>query len=141
MEEFQCDIRIDAPSGSCGNSCGRPYKHGGLQLLIFNQNDSHDVAFLLDKNQPQIEVDEIGGQLVGRIVYRGEPSQRLENPTVARTIPSGPLKQLHSLDKASPHFHEQLSSFLHGDEYRNAVPNLQGEDLVWLVEYLDSVSS
>ena len=50
-----------------------------------------------------------------------------------------PLQQLHNLDRASPHFYEQLSDFLRGDEYQNAVPNLQGEDLAWLVEYLDSV--
>jgi hypothetical protein len=51
-----------------------------------------------------------------------------------------PLQQLRDLDTASPQFHEQLSSCLRGSEYRNAVPNLQGEDLAWLVEYLDGVS-
>ena len=51
-----------------------------------------------------------------------------------------PFQQLRDLDRASPQFHKQFVDFLRGDEYRNAVPNLQGEDLTWLVEYLDSVS-
>ena len=50
------------------------------------------------------------------------------------------LQQLHNLDRASPQFHKQISDFLRGKEYRNAVPSLQGEDLMWVVEYLDSVS-
>ena len=56
-------------------------------------------------------------------------------------VPPNPLKQLHDLNRTLPQFHRQLSNFLHGDEYRNAIPNLQGEDLMWLVEYLDSVNS
>ena len=55
-------------------------------------------------------------------------------------ITLSPLKQLHDFDRASPQFHKQLSDFLCGNEYQSDVPNLQGEDLVWLVEYLDSVS-
>ena len=55
-------------------------------------------------------------------------------------IPSGlPLQQLHFLDKASPQFHEQLSSLLHGNAFQSAFLNLQSESLAWLVEYLDSV--
>ncbi|KAF9643182.1 hypothetical protein BDM02DRAFT_1694073 [Thelephora ganbajun] len=50
-----------------------------------------------------------------------------------------PLQQLHDLDRASPQFYEQLSSFLRGNEYRNVFPKLQSEDFAWLVEYLDSV--
>lgn len=55
-------------------------------------------------------------------------------------LPSS-FQHLRDLDRVSPHFHNQLTDFLHGDEYRNAVANLQGEDLAWLVEYLDSVST
>ena len=55
-------------------------------------------------------------------------------------VPPSPLQQLHNLDKASSQFHEQLSNFLRKDEYRNPVSNSQGEDLAWLVEYLDGVS-
>lgn len=53
---------------------------------------------------------------------------------------SDPLQQLHDLDKTSAEFPTQLSRFLRGNEYQDVVPNLQGEDLVWLVEYLNSVS-
>ena len=55
-------------------------------------------------------------------------------------IPYDPLKQLHGLNKASPEFHDHLRDFLGGDAYRRALPNLQGEDLASIVEYLDSVS-
>ena len=54
--------------------------------------------------------------------------------------PSDILNQLHDLDKASPQFHKDLSNLLRSEEYRGAVPNLQGEYLAWLVEYLDGVS-
>ena len=54
--------------------------------------------------------------------------------------PPDGLKQLQDFDRASPQFHNHLSNFLRSEGYRSAVPNLQGEDLTWLVEYLDSVS-
>jgi len=50
------------------------------------------------------------------------------------------LKQLRGFDRTSSQFHKHLSSFLRSEGYRSAVPNLQGEDLAWLVEYLESVS-
>lgn len=50
------------------------------------------------------------------------------------------LQPLHDLDRSSPQFHKQLIEFLRGNEYRDVVPILQGEDLAWLVEYLDNVS-
>ena len=50
------------------------------------------------------------------------------------------LQQLRDLDTASPQFHEQLTSCIRESEFRSAVPDLQGEDLAWLVEYLDGVS-
>ncbi|KAF9642811.1 kinase-like protein [Thelephora ganbajun] len=54
-------------------------------------------------------------------------------------IPSDPLQQLRDFDRASPQFHEQLSNFLRGNDYRNAFPKLQSGNLAWLIEYLDSV--
>jgi len=54
--------------------------------------------------------------------------------------PPDALKQLHDFDRASPQFHKHLSNFLRSEGYRSTVPSLQGEDLTWLVEYLDSVS-
>ena len=50
------------------------------------------------------------------------------------------LQQLHDFDKSSSGFHDWLSAVLYGKEYRQRVPNLQGDDLVWLVDYLDEVS-
>ena len=50
-----------------------------------------------------------------------------------------PLQQLHRLDRSSSGFHDQLSSVLYGEEYQKFVPNLQGDELVWVVEYLDKV--
>jgi len=54
--------------------------------------------------------------------------------------PPDALKQLDDFDRASPQFHKHLSNFLRSEGYRSVVPSLQGEDLTWLVEYLDSVS-
>jgi len=60
------------------------------------------------------------------------PDNRMNSPNV--------LEQLRGFDRASPQFHKHLSNFLRSNGYRSAVPSLQGEDLAWLVEYLDSVS-
>ena len=49
------------------------------------------------------------------------------------------LLQLRHLDKCSPEFHDQLCNVLYGEEYIKRVPDLQGDDLVWLVDYLDKV--
>ena len=50
-----------------------------------------------------------------------------------------PLPELHHLNRSSPDFHDQLNNILHGKEYQERVPNLQGGDLAWLAEYLDKV--
>ena len=55
-------------------------------------------------------------------------------------LPSDPSRQLHDLDRTSPRFHKQLLDILHADEYQNVIPNLENEDVVWLVRYLDKVS-
>ena len=49
------------------------------------------------------------------------------------------MQQLHRLDRSSSGFHDELSSVLYGEEYQKYVPNLQGDDLVWFIEYLDKV--
>ena len=54
------------------------------------------------------------------------------------TLPSS-LQKLHDLDRTSPHFDNQLINFLRGNEYKDAAPSLQGENLAWLVDYLDNV--
>jgi len=54
--------------------------------------------------------------------------------------PSPPvLQQLYRLNGSSSGFHDQLSNVLYGKEYIQCLPNLEGDDLVWLVEYLDKV--
>jgi len=50
-----------------------------------------------------------------------------------------PLTQLRRLDTTSPTFYDQVSGILCGKEYIQWMPGLQGEDLMGLVDYLDSV--
>ena len=55
-------------------------------------------------------------------------------------LPSSPaLQQLRHLDRSSPDFHDQLCVVFYGSEYSQCVLNLEGDDLVWLVDYLDKV--
>jgi hypothetical protein len=49
------------------------------------------------------------------------------------------LQQLDLLNRSSPNFHNQLSNILYGQEYQQCVPNLKGDDLSWLIDYLDKV--
>ena len=49
------------------------------------------------------------------------------------------LQRLHRLNRSLPEFHNQLNDILHGREYTEYVPDLQGDDLAWLVDYLDKV--
>ena len=48
------------------------------------------------------------------------------------------LQQLRRLDRSSPDFADRLNGILHGKEYAQCEPNL-GNDLEWLIEYLDEV--
>lgn len=43
------------------------------------------------------------------------------------------------MDRSSSDFHDQLRSILNGKEYKQLIPTLVGEDLVWLTDYLDEV--
>ena len=56
------------------------------------------------------------------------------------TNPPCLLQCLRDLDRTSPQFHRRLSTLLGGPECRGVVSSLEGEDLAWLVEYLDNVS-
>jgi hypothetical protein len=49
------------------------------------------------------------------------------------------LEQLDRLNRSSLRFHDQLSNILFGEEYNQCVPELQNDDLAWLVDYLDGV--
>ena len=48
------------------------------------------------------------------------------------------LQKLRDLDRLSG-FHDQLSDVLFGEEYVRCLTNLEGDDLRWLVDYLDEV--
>jgi len=50
-----------------------------------------------------------------------------------------PLTQLRHLDTSSSTFQDQVSNVLYGEEYTQWIPNLQGDDLIGLVDYLDEV--
>ena len=52
---------------------------------------------------------------------------------------SSVLEQLYRLDKSSAAFHDRLGGILDGEEYKQSVPDLQTNDLLWLVDYLDKV--
>jgi len=49
------------------------------------------------------------------------------------------LQQLGHLDRSSSKFHDQLSNVLNGEVYQKSVANLDGNELVLLVDYLDEV--
>jgi len=47
--------------------------------------------------------------------------------------------RLHRLGRSSPNFHNQLCNVLYGEDYVQYVQNLQGDDVVWFVDFLDKV--
>jgi len=49
------------------------------------------------------------------------------------------LQQLRRLDGSSPEFRDQLSNVLNEEGYAQWVPNIQGDDLMWLIDHLDKV--
>ena len=53
--------------------------------------------------------------------------------------PRNPLEQLYRLDLFSPKFHDHVRKIFYGEEYRQWVLSVQGDDLVGLVDYLDKV--
>ena len=67
------------------------------------------------------------------------PSPSLPSRMVFLAPSLSPLERLRRLDRSSSKFPDQLSSVLSGEEYRQCVPNLQRDGLVWLVDYLDKV--
>lgn len=54
--------------------------------------------------------------------------------------PPCPLQPLRDLDRTSHQFHRKLSILLNGNACQGVISSLEGEDLAWLVEYLDDVS-
>jgi hypothetical protein len=49
------------------------------------------------------------------------------------------LQQLDRLNRSLSEFHDQLCNILYGEVYTQCVRNLRGDDLVWLVDYLEKV--
>lgn len=75
-----------------------------------------------------------------------DPRRRPEIPEVLGVLRSlsvsrPVLEQLRYIDRSSSGFHDQLTKVLYGEKYQQYVPNLQGDDLVWLIDYLDEVRS
>ena len=55
-------------------------------------------------------------------------------------LPNHPtLQKLNTLDKSLSEFHDQLSNVLYGEEYARCMEDLQDDELVWLVDFLDDV--
>ena len=50
------------------------------------------------------------------------------------------LQQLHGIDRTVSGFPDELSNVLYGEEYQQSVPNIEGDDLVTLVDDLEGVS-
>ncbi|KAF9644226.1 kinase-like protein [Thelephora ganbajun] len=82
----------------------------------------------LDRALPQFHEQQTASRPLSR---RSTPP-----PEGAEPNPSA-LQQLHRLNRSSPNFDNQLSDVLYGKEYVQCVPTLQGNDLAWLVDYLD----
>jgi hypothetical protein len=53
--------------------------------------------------------------------------------------PTEIVQQFEQLNRSSPQFPDQLTSLLYKKEYRECIPNLKDEEVVWLIEYLDDV--
>jgi hypothetical protein len=51
------------------------------------------------------------------------------------------LQTLYRLDTSSPDFEDQLFNVLYGKEYGHCALNLEGDDLIWLIDYLDKVGN
>ena len=67
-----------------------------------------------------------------------EPSPRRKIFPMSSSNPTA-LQKFRHPDGSSPNFHNQLSDVLFGEEYGRSVPNLQGNDLVSIVDYLNKV--
>ena len=72
-----------------------------------------------------------------RTPSRPSPSQLRLYPVASPNVLA--LQYLHRLNASSPKFGDQLCNILYGAEYVNCLPSLGGDNLVWLVDYLDNV--
>ena len=82
---------------------------------------------------------ELGGAS-GTYTFLSAPVSRSSPQLRAFLMPSHYLlQQLDRLDGSPSKFHNQLNNILHGEEFKQSLLNLQGDDLTWLVDYLDGV--
>ena len=92
----------------------------------------------------QVHSGSCNGPLVNfRLLSLCECASEFSSPSLPQPLMTSPnppaLQHLHGLDKSLPGFSDRLNEALHGEEYKQCVPNLQGDDLLWLVDYLDKV--
>ena len=66
-------------------------------------------------------------------------SQSTGLPTASQSLPA--LQKLHRLAVSSPDYCDNLYEVLHEEDYQECAANLRGDDLTWLVDYLDKVCS
>ena len=68
------------------------------------------------------------------------PSDALQPTGLPKTSPSSPvLQKLRNLEMSSPNFQDQLFNAFYGKEYAKCVRDLEGDDMTWLINYLDKV--
>ena len=68
------------------------------------------------------------------------PSDAPRQTGLPKASPSSPsLQKLHNLEMSSPNFQDQLSDAFCGKEYAECVRDLGGDDVTWLINYLDKV--
>lgn len=75
--------------------------------------------------------------IVGRITHQG--IQQLGVPAPPPGITALALQQLYHLDRSLSGYCDQLINVLCGEEYCRCASDLQCDDLVWLINYLDMV--
>ena len=88
-----------------------------------------------------------GGLIARALATGGRTPKSMATPSDAprqtglpKASPSSPsLQKLHNLEMSSPNFQDQLSDAFYGKEYAECVRNLEGDDLTWLINYLDKV--
>ena len=49
------------------------------------------------------------------------------------------IQRLRCLNRNSSEFYDRLGDVLRGEEYKQFISDLRGDDLAWLVDYLDKV--
>ncbi|KAF9645415.1 kinase-like protein [Thelephora ganbajun] len=111
-------------------------RHAGLDCPACLARDWRHHSYRLHQYPPRGS-----GEAYGTYTFLSPTSSLRSLPQSRRSLmapPSSPaLHRLHHLNASSPDFHDQLCNVLYGQEYQQCVLNLQDDDLVWIVDYLD----